>query len=293
MKKDFNQRKGIILAGGHGTRLSPLTDALSKQLLPIFDKPMIFYPLTTLMLAKIKEILIITTPFYKKNFKQLLGNGKQLGMHIEYKIQAEPKGIADAFLIAEEFINDQNVALILGDNLFHGNDMISDLEQASSKSKGATIFTYPVKDPERYGIVEFDSDDKPIRIIEKPNNPQSNYAVTGIYFYDNSVIKKTKTLKPSKRGELEITDINSLYLKEKLLTVTKMGRGNAWLDTGTFESLHDAGSYIRTLQNRQGLIIGSPEEIAWRNKWISNNELRELAESKKNKYKDYLLNLIS
>ena len=287
-------RKGIILAGGNGTRLHPLTLTISKQLLPIYDKPMIYYPLTTLMLGGIKEILIITTPHDNKLFKKLLGDGSQFGLSITYLIQQNPDGLAQAFLIGEDFIGDSNVTLILGDNLFHGDELSKKLSCHNNNNfEGATIFGYPVKDPERYGVINFNKEGKIEKIEEKPSEPKSSLAVTGLYFYDNTVIKKAKSIKASDRGELEISDINNLYLKEQKLKVEILSRGVAWLDTGKFDSLHDAGGYIRTLENRQGLKIASPEEAAWRMGWISNRELSNLADKlAKSDYGQYLHNLI-
>ena len=273
------KRKGIILAGGIGTRLAPLTTAVSKQLLPVYDKPMIYYPLSTLMLAGINEILIITTPWDKDQFKRLLGDGTKWGIKIQYEVQESPEGLAQAFIIGETFIGASPVVLILGDNIFHGLDLINQLKKASNQEEGACVFAYPVVNPERYGVVKFDDNGMAINIEEKPKTPLSNYAVTGIYFYDNKVIKKAKEVKPSKRGELEITSINQLYLEERLLKVEKLSRGAAWLDTGTFESLNDASSYIKTLENRQGLKIGCPEEIAWRMGLINDSKLDELSNS--------------
>ena len=292
--KKIMERKGIILAGGNGTRLNPLTLTVSKQLLPIYDKPMIYYPLTTLMLGGIKEILIITTAKDNSLFKELLGNGSKLGLRIEYMIQEKPNGLAQAFLIGKNFIGDSNVTLILGDNLFHGDELSKKLRwHKDNNFDGATIFGYSVKDPERYGVIFFNDAGKIEKIVEKPSNPKSTYAVTGLYFYDNSVIEKANTILPSKRGELEISDINNLYLKENKLNVEIMSRGVAWLDTGKFDSLHDAGGYIRTLENRQGLKIGSPEEASWRMGWISDEKLYELGEKlNKSDYGKYLQNLI-
>ena len=285
-------RKGIILAGGNGKRLHPLTRAVSKQLLPIYDKPMIFYPLSTLMLSGIKDILIITTENQLNSFKNLLGEGTELGIELTYAVQEKPNGIAEAFLIAEDFIEDSSITLILGDNLFHGNELIENLKIANQQKSGATIFAFPVKDPERYGIISFDNFGEPISIEEKPKSPKSNLAITGLYFFDNTVIEKAKSLKPSNRGELEISHINQMYLDEKLLTVRSMGRGMAWFDAGTFESLIDASSYIRTLQNRQGLLIGCPEEIAWRNHWIDDRVLKKLSSLNNYSNNDYLNSLI-
>ena len=286
-------RKGIILAGGSGTRLSPLTNSISKQLLPIYDKPLIYYPLTTLMLAGIREILIITTTTHLDLFRKLLGNGSKLGINITYKTQLKPNGIAEAFLIGEEFIRNSYSALILGDNLFHGHNLINHLKNANQNKKGATIFLYPVNDRERYGIVNCDKNGNILDIKEKPKKPKSNLAVTGLYLYDQTVIDRAKSLKPSKRGELEITSINQSYLNDGILFAENFGRGMTWLDTGTFDSLHDAGSYIRTLENRQGLKIGCPEEAAWNSGWINDDQLRELAlPLAKSSYGTYLENLI-
>lgn len=287
-------RKGIILAGGSGTRLYPLTKAVSKQLMPVYDKPMIYYPLATLMSCGIKDILIICNPYHLNDFKNLLGNGKQWGIDIQYKSQPSPDGIAQAFLLGKEFLEDKNVALILGDNLFYGNNFENHLKQANQEKNGATIFAYPVSNPSRYGVVNFDKDtNQVVNIIEKPPNPTSNYAVTGLYFYDNNVIDYAENLTPSARNELEITDINQRYLVEKNLKVQILGSGMAWLDTGTFDSLQEAGTFIRTLEKRQGLKIGSPEETAWRNKLINDQELLELASKiSKNSYGSYLINLI-
>jgi len=287
-------RKGIILAGGSGTRLSPLTKAVSKQLMPIYDKPMIYYPLSTLMSFGIKEILIICTPYHIDAFKSLLSDGKQWGIKIDYKIQLKPEGIAQAFLLGEEFLGNSNVVLILGDNLFYGNNFELDLNDANKDKDCATIFAYPVRNPTRYGIIYFDEKtNNIIDIIEKPKKPKSNYAMTGLYFYDNKVIDYAKSLKPSKRNELEIADINKIYLLEKNLKVKVLGRGMAWLDTGTFDSLQEAGTFIRTLERRQGLKIGSPEETAWKAGFINNKQLKNLAlEMTKSTYGDYLLNLL-
>ena len=284
--------KGIILAGGSGTRLSPITQAISKQLLLVYDKPMIYYPLSTLMLAGINDILIICNKESFPLFEHLLGNGDRYGIQIKYKIQDKPYGLAHSFILGEEFIGDSSVILVLGDNLFHGNNFINQIKKVISIGI-PTVFAYQVDDPERYGVVEFSSTGNVIGIEEKPNSPKSNFAITGIYYYDNSVIKKAKSLKPSDRGELEITDINNLYLKENLLKVEKMGRGISWLDTGTFESMYDASSYVRTIQNRQGYKIGCIEEAAWRNGWIKNSKVLEIANSQiKSEYGKYLLKLI-
>ena len=288
------KRKGIILAGGNGTRLNPLTKAISKQLLPVYDKPMIYYPLSTLMLSGIKEVLIITTRRDKDLFERLLGNGSHLGIEITYKVQSKPEGIAQAFLIAEDFLCGSSVVLILGDNLFHGDSLINQLLKCSQQNQGASVFAYPVSNPKRYGVVEFDENFKVIGIQEKPQKPKSKYAITGIYFYDDTVIEKAKKLVPSERGELEITDINQMYLKENLLNVEIMGRGMAWFDTGTFDSLYEASAYIHTLEHRQGLKVGCLEEIAWRQKWISNKEIKNLCrEIINNDYAKYLLELLN
>ena len=289
-----SSRKGIILAGGAGTRLYPLTKAVSKQLMPVYDKPMIYYPLTTLMNCGIKQILIICNPHHLEDFKGLLGNGKQWGIEIQYKCQQSPDGIAQAFLLAKDFLEDKSVVLILGDNLFYGNNFENSLKAANEEKNGATLFAYPVSDPSRYGIINFDMNtNKVVDIIEKPLNPTSNYAVTGLYFYDNKVINFAENLTPSDRNELEITDINKRYLNEGNLKVQILGTGIAWLDTGTFDSLQEAGTFIRTLERRQGLKIGSPEETAWRNKLINDNELMFLAkEISKSSYGSYLLNLL-
>ena len=286
-------KKGIILAGGKGTRMSPLTKAVNKQLLPIYDKPLIHYPLTTLMLAGMREILIITRSSDLELFKKLLGDGSRLGIEITYKIQKEPNGIAEAFLIGENFIENSNSALILGDNLFHGHNLMTHLKNASENKKGGTIFLYPVNDRERYGIVNLDKNGKILEIEEKPKSPKSNLAVTGLYLYDETVVERAKLLKPSARGELEITSLNQSYLDDELLHAENFGRGMAWLDTGTFDSLQDAGSYIKTLENRQGLKIGCPEEAAWRSGWINDSQLEALAIPLMNSgYGKYLKELI-
>tara|TARA_Y100000739_G_C20610038_1_gene468005 strand:- start:2418 stop:3296 length:879 start_codon:yes stop_codon:yes gene_type:complete len=286
-------RKGIILAGGKGTRLYPITKALSKQLLPIYDKPMIYYPLTTLMLAGVKEILIITTEDDLENFKKLLGNGNQFGISIEYKIQYVPGGIAEALKIGKSFINSNKIILILGDNIFYGDGLTSQLEKAH-ENNGATIFAYYVKDPERYGVIEFDNNSNTVGIVEKPKIAKSNYVVTGMYFYDETAVEKSFSLKPSTRGELEITDLNLLYLKSNGIKTVKLGRGTAWLDTGTFESLNEAGNYIKAIENRQNLKIGCPEEVAWRKGLIDSEELLNLAKPLlKSEYGKYLLQLIN
>lgn len=287
-----SSRKGIILAGGNATRLYPLTYSVSKQLMPVYDKPMIYYPITTLMLTGIKEYLIIVSPNHLKAFQNLLGDGTQWGISIEYAIQEKPEGLAQAFLIAEKFINNSPSVLILGDNLYHGNELTPQLIKANNNEEGATIFVYPVSDPKRYGVAEFDKNKKVINLEEKPLKPKSRYAVTGIYFYDKTAVEKAKQIKPSGRGELEITSLNNLYLQEKNLFVEIMGRGMAWLDTGTFDSLQQAGSYIRLLERRQGLKVGCPEEVAWRNKWIKDKDLVNLAKSMiKSGYGKYLIEI--
>ena len=288
-----NKRRGIVLAGGSGTRLHPITQAVSKQLLPVYDKPMIYYPLSTLMLAGIREVLIITTPHDQPAFERLLGDGSRWGMEIQYAVQPNPDGLAQAFLIGADFLNGSAAALVLGDNLFHGHDLVPQLVSTDQHSEGATVFAYPVSDPERYGVAEFDSDGKVLSLEEKPAKPKSRYAVTGLYFYDSSVVERAKRVKPSPRGELEITDLNQMYLEDGLLRVELMGRGMAWLDTGTCDSLNDAGSYIRTLEHRQGLQVGCPEEVAWRQGWISNSSLEALAlPLKKSGYGTYLLRML-
>ena len=285
--------KGIILAGGSGTRLYPLTRAASKQLMPIYDKPMVYYPLSILMLAGIKEILIISTPQDLPRFKDMLGDGSELGISLSYAEQPSPDGLAQAFIIGEEFIGDDNVALILGDNIYHGNGLTKMLQRAAAKEKGATVFGYQVKDPERFGVVEFDADMNAISIEEKPEVPKSNFAVTGLYFYDNDVIEIAKNIKPSPRGELEITDVNKAYLERGDLSVELMGRGFAWLDTGTHESLLEAAQYIETVQRLQNVQVANLEEIAYRMGYISKDQVHELAQPlKKNEYGQYLLRLI-
>ncbi|MBD74986.1 MAG: glucose-1-phosphate thymidylyltransferase [Rickettsiales bacterium] len=290
---ELTNRKGIILAGGTGSRLSPITKAISKQLMPVYDKPMIYYPLSTLLIAGIKEILIICTPFYLESYKSLLGDGTQWGININYKCQKYPDGIAQAFVLGEEFLNGCPVCLILGDNLFYGDDLSLKLKEANDDKKNGTLFAYQVNDPYRYGIVQFDSQFNVLNIQEKPSKPLSNYAITGIYFYDNSVVNIAKNLKPSKRGELEITDINNALLARNQLKVKLLKRGMAWLDTGTVDSLHDAGTFIKTIENRQGLKIGCPEEIAFKLKYINEEELKLLSNQySSSDYGKYLLKLI-
>ncbi|WP_314339555.1 glucose-1-phosphate thymidylyltransferase RfbA [Leptotrichia wadei] len=286
--------KGIILAGGSGTRLYPLTKAISKQIMPIYDKPMIYYPLSVLMLANIREILIISTKRDLPIFENLLGNGRDFGIKLEYKIQDKPNGLAEAFIVGEKFIKNDNVCLILGDNIFYGSGFSGLLEEVTSLKKGAVIFGYPVKDPRAYGVVEFDKNGKAISLEEKPENPKSNYAIPGLYFYDNTVISKAKTLKPSNRGELEITAINKKYLKESKLNVKKFGRGIAWLDTGTPEGLLEASNFVEVIQKRQGFYIACLEEIAYQKNWISKEHLlHKINELKNCDYKVYLKNLLN
>ena len=285
--------KGIILAGGQATRLKPITNVISKQLLPLYDKPMIYYPISTLMQSGIKEIVIITNEEYLDNFYNLLKDGSQWGIFIDYKVQKEPNGLAEAYLIAESFIKGYPTALILGDNLFHGDKLLSIFESKEGLKSGATIFAHQVKDPERYGVVNLNKEGMVLDIEEKPINPKSNFAMTGLYLCDETVLEKAKKVTFSERGELEITDIINMYLKEKSLNVEFLGRGNTWLDTGTYDSLHDASVYIRTLENRQGIKVGCPEEIAWRKEWITDENLKFLAKQyNKSGYGDYLLNIM-
>lgn len=285
--------KGIILAGGSGTRLYPVTKAMGKSLLPVYNKPMIYYPLCTLMLAGIREILVISTPEDLPKFQALLQDGAQFGIHLQYKSQAKPEGIAQAFLLGEDFISGDPCALVLGDNIFYGHDLARDLRASAEKSQGARVFAYPVHDPERYGVVEFDSAGRALSIEEKPKQPKSRYAVTGLYFYDNQVVGIAKSLKPSARGELEITDVNKAYLKEGQLEVCVMGRGMAWLDTGTHESLMDAALYIQAIEKRQGLMVACPEEIAYRSGYITSAQVEKIAGVMKNSsYGEYLQQLL-